>query len=100
MNIQTEANNGILTVKPMGRLDTRTAPILADKLNEILGDTKELIFDFADLEYTSSAGLRVLLAMQQEMEERDGSMKIINVSDAVMQVFDMVGFLAIIDVEQ
>ncbi len=99
MDIQVEKNNGVLTIKPQGRLDTKTAPILADKLYEILGDTKELIFDFTDLEYTSSAGLRVLLAMQQEMEERDGSMKVININESIRQVFDMVGFFAIIDVE-
>ena len=99
MNIQAEKDNGKLIIKPIGRLDTKTAPVLADKLYEILGDTKELIFDFSGLEYTSSAGLRVLLAMQQKMDERGGSMKVININESIRQVFDLVGFFAIIDVE-
>ena len=99
MNIQAEKDNGKLIIKPKGRLDTKTASVLADKLYEIWGDTKELIFDFSGLEYTSSAGLRVLLAVQQKMDERGGSMKVININESIRQVFDLSGFFSIIDVE-
>ncbi|MDO5326240.1 MAG: STAS domain-containing protein [Clostridia bacterium] len=99
MTINLEKNGTTLTVKPEGRVATNTAPILADKLNEALGDTTNLVFDFSDVEYISSAGLRVLLAMQQKMDERAGAMKVLNANEAVMQVFDMAGFFAILDVE-
>ena len=99
MTINLEKNGTTLTVKPEGRVATNTAPILADKLNEALGDTMNLVFDFSDVEYISSAGLRVLLAMQQKMDERAGAMKVLNANEAVMQVFDMAGFFAILDVE-
>ncbi len=99
MTINLEKNGTTLTVKPEGRVATNTAPILADKLNEALGDTTNLVFDFSDVEYISSAGLRVLLAMQQKMDERAGAMKVLNANEAVMQVFDMAGFFAFLDVE-
>ena len=99
MTVNFEKNGTTLTVKPEGRLDSRTAPDLGTRLFEVLGDTSELVFDLADLEYTSSAGLRVLLSAQQEMERRDASMKVIHVNKSVMEVFDMAGFLAFIDVE-
>mgnify|MGYP002626138459 CR=1 FL=1 len=99
MTINLEKNGTTLTVKPEGRVDTNTAPMLADKLNAALGDTAKLVFDFSDVEYISSAGLRVLLAMQQKMDERAGAMKVLNANEAVMQVFDMAGFFAFLDVE-
>ena len=99
MNIQTEVTNGTLTVRPIGRLDTITSPILADKLHDVLGDNRKLVFDFSEVDYISSAGLRVLLAMQQKMDERHASMKAIHVGESVMQVFNLAGFGSVLEIE-
>ena len=99
MTVNFEKNGTTLTVKPEGRLDTITSPVLYDQLNEILDDVMELTFDLADLEYISSAGLRVLLAIQQKMDERHASMKAIHVGESVMQVFNLAGFGSVLEIE-
>ena len=81
-----------------GRLDTITAPALDKSINEELGDTKNLVLDLKGLEYISSAGLRVLLAAQKKMQ-KIGSMKVINVCEDVMEVFEMTGFADILVIE-
>lgn len=95
-----KAKNGanlLLTLK--GRLDTTTAPQLETVIKDDLGDVKELSFDFADLEYISSAGLRVLLAAQKTMNAQ-GSMTITNVCDEIMEVFDIIGFADILTIKK
>ena len=82
----------------MGRLDTITAPSLDKTINEDIGDTKELVLDMKGLEYISSAGLRVLLSAQKKMQ-KSGSMKVINVCEEVMEVFEMTGFADILVIE-
>ena len=86
------------TVILVGRLDTTTSPELESKLNEIVPTTKELIFDFNGLEYISSAGLRVMLMSQKQMNA-NGCMKVINVCDDVKEIFDMTGFSDILTIE-
>ena len=86
------------TVILVGRLDTTTSPELESKLNEIIPTTKELIFDFNGLEYISSAGLRVMLMSQKQMNT-NGCMKVINVCDDVKEIFDMTGFSDILTIE-
>ena len=97
MNIQRDGK--VLTVTPVGRIDTLTAPEFQKQLEEELGDTKELIIDFSQGTYVSSAGLRVLLAFAQEMEERDGTIKAVNVSDFLHKAFGLTGFLEILNVD-
>ena len=67
------------------------------ELQFFLGSVDELVFDFSDLEYVTSAGLRVLLALQQDMEDH-GSMILTHVNKAVMEVFDITGFLEILHI--
>ena len=98
MNIEIKNNNDTTTIEIAGRLDTTTAPILDKTINEDLGDTKNLILDLKGLEYISSAGLRVLLSAQKKMQVV-GCMKIRNVCELVMDVFDMTGFSSILDIE-
>lgn len=98
MTIETKNENGILTVSLAGRLDTTTAPALESALEGCLGDTKDLIFDLKSLEYLSSAGLRVILKVQKVMNTQ-GSMKLINVSESIMEVFDITGFVDILTIE-
>lgn len=81
-----------------GRLDTTTAPLLEKTINENIGETKNLVLDFSNLEYISSAGLRVLLATQKKMQ-KIGTMKVINVCDSIMEVFEITGFVDILTIE-
>jgi len=81
-----------------GRLDTTTAPNLEKELKYSLGDVTELIMDFEKLEYISSAGLRVLLSAQKTMNKQ-GEMKIIHVSDTIMEIFKVTGFSDILTIE-
>ena len=98
MTINKEKNNGIFTLKIEGRLDTVTAPELEKVVNEETADVRELILDMKGLEYISSAGLRVLLAAQKKMNKQ-GVMKLTDVCDAVMEVFEMTGFADILTIE-
>ena len=81
-----------------GRLDTQTAPELEKELDASFSGIKELIFDMTNLEYVSSAGLRVILKSQKVMNTQ-GSMKLIGVNDNIMEVFDITGFLDILTIE-
>ena len=98
MNIETIKNGGALNVKVDGRLDTTTAPELDDTLKASLEDVTELVFDLSDLEYISSAGLRVLLSAQKTMNQQ-GSMKVTGVNDIVMEIFEVTGFTGILTIE-
>ena len=80
-----------------GRLDTITAPALDKTIQEDIGDTKKLVLDFKELEYISSAGLRVLLSAQKKMQ-KIGSMKLTNVCEDVMEIFNMTGFSDILTI--
>lgn len=98
MTINLTNENSMLNVELEGRLDTTTAPQLEAELKQNLGDTKELVLDFAKLEYISSAGLRVILAAQKAMNKQ-GSMVIKNVNSTVMEVFEVTGFSDILTIE-
>ena len=98
LNISKESNATSLTVILEGRLDTTTAPDLEKELKDSLDDVTELIMDFEKLEYISSAGLRVLLSAQKIMS-RQGEMKLIHVSDTVMEIFKVTGFADILTIE-
>lgn len=98
MTITKIKNDNFLTLKLEGRLDTTTAPQLESELSENLNGVTELTIDFAELSYISSAGLRVLLAAQKRMNKQ-GSMKLINVNEIVMEVFEITGFVDILTIE-
>ena len=98
MKISKTRNESALTVALEGRLDTTTAPQLESELKSALSGTTELVFDLAKLDYISSAGLRVLLSTQKVMNKQ-GSMKIINVNETIMEVFDVTGFVDILTIE-
>lgn len=98
MTIEIKKNAEETILEIAGRLDTTTAPVLDKTINEDLGDSKNLILDIKGLEYISSAGLRVLLGAQKKMQ-KIGSMKVINVCETVMDVFEMTGFADILVIE-
>ncbi len=87
-----------LTAAIEGSIDTVTAPKLEGDLRGGLGDCKELVLDFAKVDYVSSAGLRVLITMEQAMEGR-GSMVIRNANADVREVFEMTGFDELLTLE-
>lgn len=91
MNIQKTVSGAALTVALEGRLDTTTAPKLEEEPRGSVDGVSRLVFDLAKLEYISSAGLRVLLAMQKLMNQQ-GEMVLQNVNEAVMEVFEVTGF--------
>ena len=98
MTIEIKKNLEETIIEIVGRLDTITAPALDKTINEDIGDTKNLVLDVKGMEYISSAGLRVLLAAQKKMQ-KIGSMKVINVCEEVMEVFEMTGFADILVIE-
>lgn len=81
-----------------GRLDTRTAPSLEAKLNEVVGGAEKLIFDLGGLRYISSAGLRVLLGAVQQMEGK-GELIVRDLTPEVRDVFDLTGFSRLFTIE-
>ena len=98
MTIEKKINQETVTLIVSGRLDTQTAPELEAELDSVLSGAKELTFDMTNLEYVSSAGLRVILKAQKAMNAQ-GSMKLTGVNDSIMEVFDITGFLDILTIE-
>ena len=98
MTIEIKRNAEETIIEVAGRLDTITAPALDKAINEDIDGTKNLVLDLKDLEYISSAGLRVLLSAQKKMQ-RIGSMKVKNVGDSIMEVFEITGFADILEID-
>ena len=98
MNIEKIVDGKKLTIALTGRMDTTTAPELDAELKQSISDIKELVLDFARLEYLSSAGLRVLLAAQKVMN-RQGSMVVKNVNETIMEIFEVTGFVDVLTIE-
>lgn len=98
MTIEKKKNGTALTLAVKGRLETITAPELEAVVKNELGGVTELVFDFTELEYVSSAGLRVLLTAQKIMAKQ-GEMKVIHVNEIVSEIFDITGFSDILTIE-
>lgn len=99
MNINTTLEGTVLNVAIVGRLDTTTAPQVEEALSGKLDDITELVLDCADLEYISSAGLRVFLGLHKHMTGK-GTMKVTHVNDTVMEIFEVTGFDGILTIER
>ena len=98
MTIDMKQNGTELTITLTGRLDTTTAPQLEGEMKPALNGVEALILDFAGLDYLSSAGLRVLLAAQKQMNKQ-GSMVVRNVNETISEIFDVTGFCDILTIE-
>jgi len=98
MTITKKLENTTLTLSVSGRLDTTTAVELENALNESLGGVTSLILDLSELAYMSSAGLRVVLKAQKTMNAQ-GEMKVVNVNEVIMEVFEITGFADILTIE-
>ena len=98
MKIIKDLNNGNLVVSIVGEINSFTAPELEEVIKNDLNGVKSLVFDFKEVEYLSSAGLRVLLVAQKIMAKQ-GKTSLRNVNKSVMEVFEITGFSNILDIE-
>lgn len=98
LNINKTQEGNKLTFTLEGRLDTMTSPELEAAIKENIDGVTELVFDFTNLAYVSSAGLRVLLSAQKTMNNV-GTMVVKNVSDEIQEIFDVTGFSDILNIE-
>ena len=99
MEIVSKTEGNKVTMEISGWLDTQTAPQLGQALSELDASVTSLVFDFAKLEYISSAGLRLVIAAYKKMAGKEG-FKIVNVSDEVYDVFSLTGFDQKIQIEK
>ena len=95
-----DKKGSVLTVYPEGRLDTATSPVLEKELQQHLDGVKNIIIDFERVEYISSAGLRVLLVVEQLAEGRGGSLRLIHVNNNILEILGLVGFLEVVAVNK
>ncbi|MBR5487477.1 MAG: STAS domain-containing protein [Phascolarctobacterium sp.] len=98
MTIDKQINGSELTLTLNGRLDTTTAPELEAVIKNSIAGITNLVMDFAELEYLSSAGLRVILSAQKTMNKQ-GEMVIRNVNETINEVFEITGFIDILTIE-
>ena len=99
MTINANKEGNSLSLALEGRLDTTTAPELEAALSKENEDVTNVEFDFAELEYISSAGLRVLLGEQKLMNKKGGSMVVKNVNATIMEVFEITGFTDVLTIK-
>ena len=98
MEIKKEKNGNELTIFVIGRLDTTTAPQLDAELKQSISGVEKLVLDFKNLEYLSSAGLRVLLSAHKVMNTQ-GEMVVRNVNETISEIFEVTGFVEILTIE-
>lgn len=98
MEYNIDKQDSKVTVDVSGRIDTTTAPQLEEAILPELDGATEVVIDFKNLEYISSAGLRLLLMLQKKMNAANGTFKIMNVNDFVMEVLEMTGFKDILTI--
>lgn len=100
LNINKARQNGVMIFELEGRLDTGSAPMLQDAVDEEIGDAAAVVFDFKKLEYLSSSGLRILLTTQQIMEDTDRPDVTVQGANAdIRSVFAVTGFDNVLNVK-
>lgn len=99
MNITKIYDEQNLTVNVEGRIDTITSQELEESLKDEIDNVTSLTFDFTNLEYISSAGLRLLIATQKKLKEKDVPMTVTNVNDIINEIFRMSGFDKILEIK-
>ena len=98
MEIIKDLNGSELTIKLVGELNTITSPFLEDVIKNDLNGIKSLIFDFSQLDYLSSSGLRTILVAQKIMDNQ-GRMVIKKPNDSILEIFDITGFSSLLEIE-
>ena len=99
MTMTKKLDGNKLTVAIEGRLDTLTAPTLEAQLVPALKGIESLVIDLGDLNYISSAGIRVLLLAAQTMDAQNGEIKVINANPDVRSIFTITGLIGALGVE-
>ena len=98
MEIKKTLNNNELTIKLIGELNSYTAPEMEAVIKNDLNGVSSLIFDFSELSYLSSAGLRILLVAQKVMQKQ-GKMTLVHVNESVMEILEITGFSNVLNIE-
>ena len=98
MTINVERDFELVTLEITGRLDTTTAPELEASLKDSIADVTNLVLDFSELDYLSSAGLRVLLQTQKTMNKQ-GEMVVRNINETIAEIFEVTGFSDVLTIE-
>ncbi|MBQ6443029.1 MAG: STAS domain-containing protein [Lachnospiraceae bacterium] len=99
LNVTTEVSGETIIISLEGLLDSQTTPQLEAVLEENLGKFNSVQFDFANLEYLTSAGLRAILVARQEMDDKNGVMTVKNIPEDIMKIFEMTGFADVLEIE-
>ncbi len=100
LNIEKKMENGALFIALEGELDTLSSPELEAVLNPLLPEATSVTLDFEKLEYISSAGLRVLLAAEQAMEEKGaGQIQVEKINDTIRNIFEITGFECVLSMD-
>lgn len=100
LTIEFERDGTVLTVRPKGSIDSVTAPEAEKQIFPQIEGTNKFIFDLKTVDYISSAGLRILVAVELALEKRAGSMKIIHPSPYVLEILEMTGFSYLVTMEE
>jgi stage II sporulation protein AA (anti-sigma F factor antagonist) len=100
MEIQQNTQDGVTVIAPVGRVDTTTSGSLDDALRRVVdGGARDLLVDFSDVDYISSAGLRVCLVLVKRLRELRGRLVLCSMREPVRQVFHLAGFMPLFTVE-
>ena len=100
LNVEKKLEDGALLIALEGELDTLSSPDFEDMLEPLLAQAQSVTIDFEKLEYISSAGLRVLLAAEQTLEERGAErVRVVNMNSTIRNIFDITGFTDVLAVE-
>lgn len=100
MEIRRTIGEDTITIEVEGRLDTVTSSQLEQEVSEVFEEEKSnIVFDFTSLEYISSAGLRVLLAAQKQVNALGTEMRIVGANDVVKEIFEITGFSDIMQID-
>ena len=100
MDIIKNLEDNKLTVDVIGKLDTNTAPELEAAISNDIASVKYLILNLKELNYISSAGLRVILIFHKQLSAGGGKLTVLNPTEEVMDVFDMTGFSSFLNIEE
>ena len=100
MHIQHSDRGCVAVIAPSGRIDTTTSGTVEEAIRRTVdGGARELVVDFAETEYISSAGLRVFLMLAKRMRDVEGRLVLCGMSEPVRQVFRLAGFMPLFVVE-
>lgn len=99
MTITRNETDEKITIQLEGRLDKLSSPVLEEEMNKELEKKKDIVIDFKNLEYISSAGLRILIASEKQLKTIGKTLEIINVNDDVMSILNVTGFIYILNVK-